>query len=148
MSKHHSHTSEAHDSADAWHQHSADEHPQSAHGEVVAVPEVLAYGTVCFLIVVVAVVATAVYFFKYAAKLQTERGEQFDLATASDNPAAADPDFAKLALQYDFNKLKGQAENEFNTFGWHDHNHVRIPLRGDGGAFAKVSAEYAARTTK
>ncbi|MBL8758380.1 MAG: hypothetical protein JNK35_08135 [Phycisphaerae bacterium] len=139
MSKHHSHTPEAHDPADAWHQHTADEHPQQAHAETVAVGPLLIYGTAAFLIVVVATVATIVYFYWYVNQMRIVREEKFDL-----NPAGLQ--IAKI--HEEAAALKTSADAAFKNYGWHDHARVQIPLKGEGGAAARVLAEYAARPQK
>ncbi len=134
MSKHHSHTPDAADPADAWHQHTADEHPQQAHAETVEVGALLVYGTAAFLIVVIATVLTIVYFYWYAGQTFIAREERFDLAPG-----------ATVKIQDEFNGVKAQAETEFKEYGWHDHTHMRIPLKGEGSATERVLAEYAKR---
>jgi hypothetical protein len=118
--KHLSILPESHDAPDQWHRHTADEHPQQAHGENLAVGTVLLYGTACFLIVVASVVATIVYFYWYAEQYKIERIEHYDVTVSPDQP-----------IQGEYNAHRTKAEAE-----------VLKGLRGEGGGFEKVVAKY------
>jgi hypothetical protein len=119
--KHLSSLPESHEAADTWHQHSPEEHPQVAHGENLAVGTVLLYGTASFVLVVVSVVATIVYFYWYVEQYKIERVEHYDVAVT------ATPD---QQIQSEYNKLRQQSDE------------VLKGLRGDGGAIEKTIARY------
>lgn len=121
MSHKHSALPESHDTEDAWHHHTADEHPQDAHGENVNVPQLLLYGTACFAIVVVSVVATAIYYYSYTHSIKIARSENFDLEPG-----------AKVKIQDEFNAHKSKAEAE-----------TLKGLRGEAGALEKTANHYA-----
>ncbi|MGD9688604.1 MAG: hypothetical protein AB7K52_03425 [Phycisphaerales bacterium] len=121
--KHLSSLPESHDAEDAWHHHTPDEHPQDAHGENVNVPQLLLYGTACFVIVVIAVVATTMYFFAFTYKLAGQRMEHYDESAPEDRK-----------IQSEHNAAWQRAEAE-----------VLKGLRGENGAFEKVIAQYGTR---
>lgn len=127
----HPHTPAVSESPDAWHAHGPDEKAQEAHGENVNTPMVLFYGTMAFLIVVVCVVVTAIYFNWYATRLKIAREERFDLV---------EPNTASVQSQY--NAMRADVNKQFTEFGWVDAttNTYRIPLEK---ARAKVLASYA-----
>lgn len=119
--KHLSILPESHDVADQWHRHTPDEHPQKAHGENLAVGTVLLYGTVAFVLVVVSVVATIVYFYWYAEQYKIERVEYYD-QTVTPGP--------EHQIQAEYTQLRQKAEADLKG------------LKGEGGAFEKVIATY------
>lgn len=61
-------TPDLHDPADAWHDHSHDEKPQVAHGEVGNPTLVMSVGVGLFLVVVLAVVVVDTFYRGYASK--------------------------------------------------------------------------------
>lgn len=131
----HQHTPEFHDHADAWHTHHDDEPvPQAAHAEKVNVPMVVAYGTACFVAIVVVVAITTIYFNWYITKTKIAREEQVD-----NGPTAS----SLLQAEY-LNARKGVEEVEFKQTGWIDpeKNIVRLPI---DVAMKKVVDQYAKR---
>lgn len=118
---------------DAWHHQTAPGEKAPVIGENVAVGQLLLYGFASFMIIVVSVVATIVYFYWYASHMTTDRVEQYDLAATNN----------KDKLQAVYLEHVEKVENEFKEYGWRDDKNVQIPLRGEGGAFDKVIAEYA-----
>jgi hypothetical protein len=74
------HTHDAPDAPDAWHVHTTDEPlPQQAHTSEVDSHRTILYGTVGFIIIVVATVATWEYFKSYTTQLRIQREEQVDM---------------------------------------------------------------------
>ncbi len=125
------HTPAVAETPDAWHTHGPHEKAQEAHGENVNTPMVLFFGTMAFLIIVVCVVATAIYFNWYATRLKIAREERFDLV---------EPNAAGVQSQY--NAMRADVSYQFTEFGWADAttNTYRIPLEK---AREKVLSSYA-----
>ncbi|MFN0012681.1 MAG: hypothetical protein ACKVS8_13670 [Phycisphaerales bacterium] len=131
----HQHTPELRDAADPWHTHTTDEAlPHVAHSERVNVPVVVAYGTACFIAIVVVCVVTVVYFNWYVTKTKIAREEQVDNGPTTNSV---------LQAEY-LNHRKGVEEVDFKQTGWIDgeKNIVRIPL---DVAMKKVVDQYARR---
>jgi hypothetical protein len=71
----HAVTAEQHDAPDVWHQHTADEKPQAAHGEAANAHVIITVGIGSFLLIFATVVITYAYYTWYTTKLLNE-GEQ------------------------------------------------------------------------
>ncbi len=150
MNDKHSHASHAHaattvdtgvDAPDAWHSHSADEpRPQQAHSENIDIKSVVFFGVAGFLIVVVSVALTVVYFNWYKNQLFTARIENFDK-----QPVGKDAPQAK-GLHVEALARRSQIiETQFKSRQYDTANPetktVRIPMED---AFKKVSEQYTA----
>lgn len=119
------HAHAGHEVPDAWHTHVEGEHMQAAHAENIQPGPVLVVGVGGFLIVVVTVVATVVFFNWTATSLSTARTENLEI-----NQVGASKRLA--------------AGQEFATYGVGDAQAdlYRIPL---AEARKKVLAAYAQR---
>jgi hypothetical protein len=117
------HTAPSHDHADAWHSHAPGELAPDARAEKVDVLQVLLFSVFGFLIIVVAVTATIVYFNWYTAKAQIARAEAPDLHDPNWKPQD------KIDAAY--TAYRTAAETEQSGYGWTDpeNNKVRIPLK-------------------
>jgi hypothetical protein len=150
MNDKHAHASPAHahgapgfnadsDAPDAWHSHSAGgPRPQEAHSENIDIKSVVFFGVAGFLIVVVSVALTAVYFNWYKNQLFTARIENFDK-----QPVANDASQAK-GLHVEALARRSQIlETQFKSRQFDTANPetktVRIPMED---AFKKVSEKY------
>lgn len=68
----HALSAEQHDAPDAWHQHTADEKPQHAHGEAANAHVIILVGVGSFLLIFATVVITYGYYTWYTTKLLNE----------------------------------------------------------------------------
>lgn len=91
-------TPDEHDPPDAWHQHSAQEKPQHAHGEVANAGLIMGVGLFMFLGLVVTVVIVYGYYVWYTTDL-LNRQEKHGLEAA--------------ALEY-----RNGALNRFDDYAW------------------------------
>jgi hypothetical protein len=71
---------------DAWHSHLGEEPPQQAHAENINAPQVLIYGIAGFIIIVVCVVATIIYFNAYSNQMMISR-ESYPEGSPGDRPS-------------------------------------------------------------
>lgn len=83
---HHAHTPHQHESPDAWHTHTVDEHPQEAHGEQIQTLKVAIVGVIGYALTVFTIVVLCVYFFAYKSDEQGTR-EEFPEKTLGDAAA-------------------------------------------------------------
>ena|SRR5688572_19034472 len=118
------HTEPKYEKPDAWHRHTAAEGaPQPEHG-AIANPGMLA---IAFFLMVGALAATVgiikLYFYAHLSTLRAEKMET----------TAPAEDWYKYRYT--------DTPQIFETFGWVDHETVRIPL---DAAMQKVVQEYAA----
>ncbi|MGQ0628049.1 MAG: hypothetical protein ACT4PL_08120, partial [Phycisphaerales bacterium] len=95
------------------------EHAQEAHAENVDVPQVIAVGIAGFMIIVVAVVATVIYFNWYNDALKIQRVERGDLFDSS-----------VPRVDHEYSEARKRLEAEQANYGWVDGSTdiVRVPV--------------------
>jgi hypothetical protein len=107
---------------DAWHTHSATEAaPQASTGETIKYGQVLFFGIAGFLVIVVAVVATVVYFNWYKTKLMAKVEEQ------------------DVRVHVDAAARKATVDARLNEWGWADPaaGKVKRPITNAAEAVVK-----------
>lgn len=110
---------------DAWHTHSATEAaPQAATGETIKYGQVLFFGIAGFLIIVVCVVATVVYFNWYKTSLKAKVEEQ------------------DVRVHLEATAGKATVEAKLNEWGWADPaaGKVKRPITSAAEAVVKMYA--------
>lgn len=132
---HHATTQYQPEPPDAWHAHTADEHPQAAHAENINGVQVVAYGIVAFILIAAATVATAVYFNWYKNRLEIALQERPDLVGDT-----------TTQIQGEYLSKRQAIEGDLSRFGWANaaKGTVRVPL---DRAMETVIANYQ-RTAK
>ena len=105
---HHVHeTAPLHDPADPWHDHSADERPQEAHGEVGNAPMITGVGVALFLVISAAVVVIYGFYRDYS----TEQLNKMEAAAGFVSPGGV-PGPALIARQERSNAILYQNSKE------------------------------------
>ncbi len=115
----HMHTPESHEAPDAWHSHTAGEQPHDAHAEKVDVPQVIAFGIAGFMLIVVAIVATVIYFNWYSTGMMIRKVEQGDLY---------DPKIARVDQPVSEYRKRLEAEQDDTGWANPDKNLARLPI--------------------
>jgi hypothetical protein len=123
-------TPDEHDPPDAWHQHSVEEKPQHAHGEVANAGLIMGVGLLMFLGLVATVVIVYGYYTWYTTKLLNAQ--------------------EKTGLEQAVLTYRAESFKKFADYNWVREeppivpkDTVRIPL---DAAARKVATKYASQT--